>query len=38
MKMSMARIYWMTLKGTADFIFEPYFEHTTPEKLSQKFK
>ncbi|MEM0138573.1 MAG: FAD/NAD(P)-binding oxidoreductase [Thermoplasmatales archaeon] len=37
MKMSMARIYWMTLKGRADFIFDRYFEMTNPEKLNKKY-
>lgn len=37
MKMSMARIYWMTLKGTADPIFEQFFNFTRPEKLNKKY-
>ena len=37
MKMSMAHIYWMTLMGTADPIFEQFFNHTKPEKLNKKF-
>lgn len=37
MKMTMARIYWMTLMGTADPIFEQFFKFTTPEKLNKKY-
>lgn len=37
MKMSMARIYWMTLKGNADPIFERFFEYTNPVKLNRKY-
>ena len=37
MKMSMARIYWMTLMGTADPIFERFFNITKPEKLNRKY-
>lgn len=37
MKMSMARIYWMTLKGTADPIFEYFFSYTNPVKLNKKY-
>lgn len=37
MKMSMARIYWMTLMGTADPIFDQFFNFTRPEKLSKKY-
>ncbi|MCL6003545.1 MAG: FAD-dependent oxidoreductase [Candidatus Thermoplasmatota archaeon] len=37
MKMTMARIYWMTLMGTADPIFEQFFKFTRPEKLNKKY-
>ncbi len=37
MKMSMARIYWMTLKGQADPIFDYYFDFTNPKKLNEKY-
>lgn len=37
MKMSMARIYWMTLMGTADPIFDQFFNYTRPEKLNKKY-
>jgi len=37
MKMSMARIYWMTLKGRADIIFDKYFDWTNPAKLNKKY-
>jgi sulfide:quinone oxidoreductase len=37
MKMSMARIYWMTLKGYADPIFDFYFDFTNPVKLNEKY-
>ncbi len=38
MKMMMARIYWSTLKGTFDFVFDFYFNYTAPEKLLKKYK
>ncbi len=37
MKMMMARIYWMTLKGYMDPIFDFYFDFTNPAKLNEKF-
>ncbi len=37
MKMTMARIYWMTLKGYADQIFDFYFDFTNPAKLNEKY-
>ncbi|MEM0133727.1 MAG: FAD-dependent oxidoreductase [Thermoplasmatales archaeon] len=37
MKMTMARIYWMTLMGTADPIFDQFFKFTRPEKLNKKY-
>jgi hypothetical protein len=33
----MARIYWMTLKGRADIIFDKYFDWTNPAKLNKKY-
>jgi len=37
MKMSMARIYWLTLKGYMDPVFDFYFEFTNPRKLNEKY-
>ncbi|MGC8516839.1 MAG: NAD(P)/FAD-dependent oxidoreductase [Candidatus Acidifodinimicrobium sp.] len=36
-KMMMEKIYWSSLKGTFDFIFNLYFRHTDPIKLNKKF-
>ena len=36
-KMMMERIYWSSLKGTFDFMFNLYFSHTNPAKLNKKF-
>ena len=33
MKMMMGRIYWMSLRGTLEPIFDWYFERTRPERL-----
>lgn len=38
MKIMMARIYWSTLKGNLDFVFDFYFNYTAPEKLLKKYK
>jgi sulfide:quinone oxidoreductase len=38
MKKSMSYIYWMTLKGHLDSIFDFYFNYTRPEKLMKKYK
>ncbi|MGC8623049.1 MAG: NAD(P)/FAD-dependent oxidoreductase [Candidatus Micrarchaeia archaeon] len=38
MKMMMAKIYWSSLKGTFDFMFDTYFKMTDPEKLNKKYK
>ncbi len=37
MKMMMERIYWQSLKGTYDFLFNAYFKHTDPAKLNKKY-
>jgi len=37
-KMMMARIYWGTLKGTYDPVFDYFFKFTAPEKLLKKYK
>ncbi len=34
MKMMMAHIYWLSLRGVLEPIFDWYFAHTTPEKLA----
>lgn len=38
MKMMMARIYWMTLKGYMDPLFDYYFNYTNPRKLNEKYR
>ncbi len=38
MKLSMADIYWWTLKGYLDFVFDIYFEYTKPEKLLKTYR
>ncbi len=37
MKHIMAKIYWQSLKGTFDPIFDIYFKETDPEKLKSKY-
>ena len=37
MKMMMEKIYWQSLKGTYDFMFDIYFKHTDPAKLNKKY-
>ena len=37
-KMMMARIYWGTLKGTYDPVFDYFFKFTAPEKLLKKIQ
>jgi sulfide:quinone oxidoreductase len=37
MKHMMEKIYWGSLKGTYDFIFDMYFNMTSPEKLKKKY-
>ena len=37
MKMMMEKIYWQSLKGTYDFMFDAYFKHTDPAKLNRKY-
>ncbi|MGC8567702.1 MAG: NAD(P)/FAD-dependent oxidoreductase [Candidatus Micrarchaeia archaeon] len=37
MKMMMERIYWHTLSGRFDFIFDSFFKRTDPSKLKQKY-
>ncbi len=37
MKHMMAKIYWQSLKGTFDSVFDIYFEETKPEKLERKY-
>ncbi|MGC8694071.1 MAG: NAD(P)/FAD-dependent oxidoreductase [Candidatus Micrarchaeia archaeon] len=37
MKMMMEKIYWQSLKGTYDLIFDLYFKHTNPAKLNKKY-
>ncbi|MGC8670173.1 MAG: NAD(P)/FAD-dependent oxidoreductase [Candidatus Micrarchaeia archaeon] len=37
MKMAMEKIYWQSLKGTYDLIFDMYFKHTDPAKLNKKY-
>ena len=38
MKMMMSRMYWSTLRGNLDFVFDFYFGYTAPEKLLKKYK
>ncbi|MGC8496333.1 MAG: NAD(P)/FAD-dependent oxidoreductase [Candidatus Micrarchaeia archaeon] len=38
MKMMMERIYWQSLRGTYDFMFDMYFKHTDPAKLNKKYR
>jgi hypothetical protein len=35
MKMMMAHIYWLSLRGTLEPIFDWYFERTRPEMLQR---
>ncbi len=37
MKHMMAKIYWQSLKGTYDSVFDIYFKETEPEKLESKY-
>ncbi|MGC8622482.1 MAG: NAD(P)/FAD-dependent oxidoreductase [Candidatus Micrarchaeia archaeon] len=37
MKLMMEKIYWQSLKGTYDFIFDLYFKRTDPAKLNKKY-
>jgi len=37
LKMTMADIYWLTLKGTVDFVFDIYFNYYSPESLLKKY-
>jgi sulfide:quinone oxidoreductase len=37
MKMMMERIYWQSLKGTWDWMFNLYFKHSNPKKLASKY-
>ncbi|MGC8687706.1 MAG: NAD(P)/FAD-dependent oxidoreductase [Candidatus Micrarchaeia archaeon] len=37
MKMMMERIYWSSLKGTWDWMFDMYFKHSNPKKLGLKY-
>jgi len=37
MKMRMEDIYWMSLKGTFDWMFDIYFKFTDPAKLNKKY-
>ncbi len=36
-KIMMEKIYWQSLKGTYDFIFDLYFKRTDPAKLNKKY-
>jgi sulfide:quinone oxidoreductase len=38
MKMMMSRMYWYTLRGNLDFVFEFHFNYTPLEKLLKKYK
>ncbi len=38
MKMMMEKIYWQSLKGTYDFMFDIYFKYTNPTKLNKKYE
>ncbi|MDP8011460.1 MAG: NAD(P)/FAD-dependent oxidoreductase [Thermoplasmata archaeon] len=38
MKISMADIYWWTLRGYVDFVFDIFFEYTKPEKLIKMYQ
>jgi len=38
MKISMADIYWWTLKGYVDFVFDIFFDYTKPEKLIKMYQ
>ncbi|MGC8652179.1 MAG: NAD(P)/FAD-dependent oxidoreductase [Candidatus Micrarchaeia archaeon] len=38
MKMMMEKIYWQSLKGTYDFIFDAYFKYSDPAKLNKKYQ
>ncbi|MGC8663635.1 MAG: NAD(P)/FAD-dependent oxidoreductase [Thermoplasmata archaeon] len=38
MKISMADIYWWTLKGYVDFVFDLFFDYTKPEKLLKMYQ
>lgn len=37
MKMAMAHIYWISLRGVLEPIFDRYFAWTAPEKLAKRF-
>ena len=38
MKMAMGRIYWLSLRGTLEPVFDWYFRHTDPGKLNGRFR
>ncbi|MEM3855669.1 MAG: hypothetical protein QW298_00665, partial [Candidatus Micrarchaeaceae archaeon] len=37
MKMAMEKIYWLSLKGSFDKVFDVYFARTNPAKLAKKY-